>query len=132
VDQIATRRLRFVKYRGSLHGADEYPFLIDETGIYLMPVTSLGLDYAVTNERVSSGIPRLDNMLDGGYYRGSSILISGTAGTGKSSLAAHFATPPAAGASAAYISPTRSPRPRSSATCAPSGWIWNLGSSRGC
>jgi circadian clock protein KaiC len=92
VDQIATRRLRFVKYRGSLHGTDEYPFLIDETGFSILPVTSLGLDYTVTTERVSTGIPRLDNMLgDHGYYRGSSVLISGTAGTGKSTLAAFFA-----------------------------------------
>ncbi len=91
VGQVATRRLRFVKYRGSLHGADEYPFLIDESGFSILPVTSLGLDYTVSSERVSSGIPRLDHMLAGGYYRGSSILISGTAGTGKSSLAAYFA-----------------------------------------
>ncbi len=92
VDQIATRRLRFIKYRGSLHGTDEYPFLIDETGFSILPVTSLGLDYAVTSERVSTGIPRLDSMLGGqGYYRGSSVLVSGTAGTGKTSLAAYFA-----------------------------------------
>ncbi len=92
VDQIATRRLRFIKYRGSLHGTDEYPFLIDETGFSILPITSLGLDYAVTSERVSTGIPRLDSMLGGqGYYRGSSVLVSGTAGTGKTSLAAYFA-----------------------------------------
>ncbi len=91
-DQIATRRLRIVKYRGALHGADEYPFLIDETGFSVLPVTSLGLDYQVTSERVSSGVPRLDAMLGGGgYYKGSSILVSGTAGTGKSSLACYFA-----------------------------------------
>ncbi len=90
--QMATRRLRFVKYRGSLHGTDEYPFLIDEQGISIMPITSLGLDYDVSSERVTTGIPRLDGMLDGqGYYRGSSVLVSGTAGTGKSSLAAYFA-----------------------------------------
>ncbi|MFZ2087474.1 MAG: circadian clock protein KaiC, partial [Desulfobaccales bacterium] len=92
VDQIATRRLRFVKYRGSVHGTDEYPFLIDESGFSILPVTSLGLDHEVTSERVSTGIPRLDGMLGGqGYYRGSSVLISGTAGSGKTSLAAHFA-----------------------------------------
>ncbi len=92
VDQIATRRLRFVKYRGSVHGTDEYPFLIDENGFSILPVTSLGLDHEVTNERVSTGIPRLDSMLGGqGYYRGSSILISGTAGSGKTSLSAFFA-----------------------------------------
>ena len=92
VDQIATRRLRFVKYRGSVHGTDEYPFLIDENGFSILPVTSLGLDHEVTSERVSTGIPRLDGMLGGqGYYRGSSVLISGTAGSGKTSLSAYFA-----------------------------------------
>ena len=91
-EQIATRRLRIVKYRGSRHGADEYPFLITPQGFSILPVTSLGLDYAVSTERVSSGISRLDTMLGGeGYYRGSSILVSGTAGTGKSSLASLFA-----------------------------------------
>jgi len=92
VGQSATRRMRFVKYRGSLHGSDEYPFLIDETGFSVLPVTSLGLDYAVSKERITSGIPRLDYMLGGqGYFRGSSVLLSGTAGAGKSSLAAYFA-----------------------------------------
>ena len=92
VGQSATRRMRFVKYRGSLHGSDEYPFLIDETGFSVLPVTSLGLDYAVSGERITSGIPRLDYMLGGqGYFRGSSVLLSGTAGSGKSSLAAYFA-----------------------------------------
>lgn len=91
-DQISTRRLRVVKYRGSAHGTNEYPFLIDEDGITVMPVTSTGLDHAVTDERVSSGIAALDEMLGGhGYYRGSSVLVSGTAGAGKSSMAAHFA-----------------------------------------
>jgi len=91
-DQISTRRLRIVKYRGTTHGTSEYPFLIDEQGISVMPVTALHLDHAVTDERVSSGIPRLDAMLGGeGYYRGSSVLVSGTAGTGKTSLAASFA-----------------------------------------
>lgn len=89
---ISTRRLRVVKYRGSTHGANEYPFLIDEDGISILPITSLGLQHQVSVERVSSGIPRLDAMLsDAGYYRGGSILVSGTAGTGKSSLAGHFA-----------------------------------------
>jgi circadian clock protein KaiC len=92
VDQIATRRLRFIKYRGSVHGTDEYPFLIDENGFSILPVTSLGLDHEVSSERVSTGIPRLDGMLGGqGYYRGSSLLISGTAGSGKTSLTAYFA-----------------------------------------
>jgi circadian clock protein KaiC len=91
-EQISTRRLRIIKYRGSSHGADEYPFLIEKTGISILPVTSLGLDHTVSNERIPSGISRLDNMLAGkGFYRGSTILISGTAGTGKTSFAAKFA-----------------------------------------
>jgi len=91
VDQISTRRLRVVKYRGSFHGADEYPFLIGENGISVLPVTSLGLTHEASNQSVSSGILRMDTMLGGkGFYRGSSILISGTAGSGKSTLAAKF------------------------------------------
>ena len=90
-EQISTRRLRIVKYRGSLHGTNEYPFLIDETGFSVLPITSVGLDHQATDERVPTGIPRLDAMLSGkGYYRGSSILVSGTAGTGKTSLAVHL------------------------------------------
>lgn len=90
-EQISTRRLRVVKYRGSCHGSDECPFLIGETGISVLPVTSLGLRHAASNERISSGLARLDAMLGGGgYYRGASILLSGTAGTGKTSMAAHF------------------------------------------
>jgi circadian clock protein KaiC len=89
---ISSRLLRIMKYRGSFHGTNEYPFLIDEDGISVLPITSLSLQHIVSNERVPSGIARLDAMLDGtGYYRGSSILITGTAGTGKSSVAAHFA-----------------------------------------
>jgi len=89
--QIATRRMRIVKYRGSAHGTNEYPFLIDEQGFSVMPISSIGLDHAASSERVSSGIPRLDTMLgEKGYFRGSSILVTGTAGTGKSSMAAHF------------------------------------------
>jgi circadian clock protein KaiC len=92
VEQLSTRRMRIVKYRGTAHGANEYPFLIDEDGFSVLPVTSLGLDYEVCSDRVSTGVEALDDMLDGGgYYRGSSILVSGTAGTGKSSLAALFA-----------------------------------------
>ena len=91
VEQISTRRLRVVKYRGSAHGSNEYPFLIDQNGITVLPVTSAGLDHEVSDERISSGIKELDVMLDGkGYYRGSTVLVSGTAGTGKTSLAAHF------------------------------------------
>jgi circadian clock protein KaiC len=90
-NQISTRRLRIVKYRGSTHGTNEFPFLIDERGLSVMPITSLGLKHTVTSQRISTGIPRLDTMLGGkGYFRGSSILISGTAGTGKTSIAAHF------------------------------------------
>jgi circadian clock protein KaiC len=90
-NQISTRRLRIVKYRGSTHGTNEFPFLIDERGIAVMPITSLGLQHMVTSQRISTGIPRLDTMLGGkGYFRGSSILVSGTAGTGKTSVAAHF------------------------------------------
>jgi circadian clock protein KaiC len=90
-DQVSTRRLRIVKYRGTAHGTNEYPFLIDENGFSVLPVTSLGLQHEVSDERISSGVPRLDTMLGGeGFYRGSTILVSGTAGTGKTSLAAHF------------------------------------------
>lgn len=90
--QVSTRRLRVVKYRGSKHETNEYPFLIDQYGFSVLPVTALTLDHAVSTERVSSGIPRLDTMLDGqGYFRGSSILVSGAAGTGKSSVAVYFA-----------------------------------------
>jgi circadian clock protein KaiC len=91
-EEISTRRLRIVKYRGSTHGTNEYPFLIDARGISVLPISSLGLNHAAPAERVSSGIARLDGMLGGkGFYRGSSILISGTSGTGKTSVAAHFA-----------------------------------------
>jgi circadian clock protein KaiC len=91
-EQISTRRLRIVKYRGSSHGSDEYPFLIDESGLSILPITSLGLDYPVSTERISTGVPKLDTMFEGkGYYRGSTILVSGTAGTGKTSLSATFA-----------------------------------------
>ncbi|NLW30747.1 MAG: circadian clock protein KaiC [Fibrobacter sp.] len=90
-ERIATRRLRVIKYRGSFHGADEYPFLITEHGISVLPLTSLSLDHEVSRERISTGVKRLDEMLGGkGFYRGSSILLSGTAGTGKSTLAASF------------------------------------------
>jgi circadian clock protein KaiC len=89
--QLSTRRLRVMKYRGSAHGTNEYPFLIDEQGISVMPVTSVRLDHAVSDERVSTGIRELDQMLGGqGFYRGSSILVSGTSGAGKSSVASHF------------------------------------------
>jgi len=90
-NQISTRRMRIVKYRGTSHGTNEYPFLLDEKGFSVLPITSLGLAHKAPTEHTSSGVPRLDTMLEGrGFYRGSSILVSGTAGTGKSTLGAHF------------------------------------------
>ena len=91
-EQVSTRRLRVVKYRGSSHGTNEYPFLMDSEGISVMPITSVGLTHGAPTERISSGIAGLDQMLGGkGFFRGSSILITGTAGTGKSSFSAAFA-----------------------------------------
>ena len=91
-EQVSTRRLRIVKYRGSSHGTNEFPFLIDEDGISVVPITSAGLDHPASDERVSTGVAALDEMLGGrGFLLGSSVLASGTAGTGKTSLAAHFA-----------------------------------------
>lgn len=90
-NQISTRRMRIIKYRGTSHGTNEYPFLIDERGFSVLPITSVGLTHKAPTEYVSSGVARLDTMLSGkGFYRASSILISGTAGTGKSTIAAHF------------------------------------------
>ena len=90
--QTSTRRLRILKYRGSLHGTNEYPFLIGETGISVLPITvARACSNGVSNERMSTGVARLDAMLgDGGYYKGSTVLVNGTAGTGKSTLAAQF------------------------------------------
>lgn len=91
-DQMSVRRMRIVKYRGTHHGMDEYPFLIDQSGMSILPLSSLQLRHEASNERVSSGIAGLDEMLEGaGYYRGSSILVSGTAGAGKTTLAGAFA-----------------------------------------
>ena len=90
-EQSSIRRLRIVKYRGSMHGTNEYPFLIDEDGFSVLPVTSLGLTHVSSKLRISTGIPRLDTMLSGkGYFQGSTVLVSGTAGTGKTSIAAQF------------------------------------------
>ncbi|HTU66656.1 MAG TPA: circadian clock protein KaiC [Steroidobacteraceae bacterium] len=90
-DQISTRRIRVVKYRGSTHGTNEYPFLIDRDGITVLPVTSLLLEHEAPSSRISSGLPELDGMLGGqGFYRASTVLMSGTAGTGKTTLSAHF------------------------------------------
>lgn len=90
-EQVATRRLRIVKYRGSLHGTNEYPFLIDDSGISVLPLSSIGLDHTASKERIPTGIPGLDEMLGSrGFFRGSSVLLTGTAGTGKSTAAAAF------------------------------------------
>jgi circadian clock protein KaiC len=90
-EQTSTRRLRILKYRGSLHGTNEYPFLIGETGVSVLPITSLGLRHSVSAQRVSTGVDRLDAMLGaGGFFKGSTLLVSGTAGAGKSTLAAQF------------------------------------------
>ncbi|GDY22035.1 circadian clock protein KaiC [Verrucomicrobiota bacterium] len=91
-DQIATRHLRVVKYRGALHGTNEFPFLIGDTGLSVLPITSLGLNHKVSNARIATGIARLDAMLGGrGFFRGSSILLTGTAGTGKTIISSNFA-----------------------------------------
>jgi circadian clock protein KaiC len=91
-DQISTRRMRIVKYRGSAHGTDEYPFLIDSKGFSVLPLSAIRLDHKVSKDRVSSGVKDLDAMLEGqGFFKGSSVLVSGTSGSGKSTLAAHFA-----------------------------------------
>ena len=92
IEQVSTRRLRVVKYRGTLHGTNEYPFLIDKDGFTVLPITSLSLKHETSDERIPTGINDLDEMLGGkGVFRGTSLLISGTSGTGKSSIAAHFA-----------------------------------------
>jgi circadian clock protein KaiC len=92
LDQITTRRLRVVKYRGSAHGTNEYPFLIDDRGISVLPITSAGLQHRISSEAVPTGVPGLDAMFGiGGFYRGSSVLVSGLAGTGKSTFSAWFA-----------------------------------------
>lgn len=90
-DQITTRRLRVVKYRGSSHGTNEYPFFIDERGISVLPITAAGLDHQASQQIIPSGIDGLDRMLaKGGFYRGSSVLVSGLAGTGKTTFASSF------------------------------------------
>jgi len=110
-EQVSTRRMRIVKYRGSSHGSDEYPFLIDEQGFSVLPSTSMGLNHMASRQRVSSGVKQLDEMLEAkGFYRGSTILISGTAGAGKSSLAAQFASQTCAdGGKCLYIAFEESP-----------------------
>jgi circadian clock protein KaiC len=129
-EQIATRRLRVLKYRGTAHGMNEYPFLIGAHGLSVLPVTSLQLDHQASTQRFSTGIARLDEMLSGqGVFRGSSVLVSGAPGTGKSSIAAK---PPANAGNGHCISPTRSRRRRSCAICGPSTSTSNHGSRRGC
>jgi circadian clock protein KaiC len=92
IEQVSTRRMRIVKYRGSTHGTNEYPFLIDEDGISVLPITSLKLNNEVSSDVISTGVPGLDEMFEGGgFYRGSNILISGTAGTAKTTVACYFA-----------------------------------------
>jgi len=110
-EQISTRRLRVMKYRGSSHGTNEYPFLIDDDGISVVPITSLGLTHTASTERLSTGVPSLDAMVGGkGFFRGSSVLITGTAGTGKSSFAAAFASAACArGERALYFAYEESP-----------------------
>ena len=109
-EEVSTRRLRVVKYRGSLHGTNEYPFLITDRGIVVVPITSVGLGYDASEERVSTGIERLDQMLTGGVYRGSAVMISGTAGTGKTSIAASMADAACArGEKALFFSMEESP-----------------------
>ena len=110
-EQVSTRRLRVVKYRGSSHGTNEYPFLLDDEGISVVPITSLGLTHTASNERISSGIPSLDAMMGKkGFFRGSSVLVTGTAGTGKSSFSAAFASAACArGERALYFAYEESP-----------------------
>jgi len=110
-NQVSTRRLRIVKYRGTAHGTNEYPFLIGHDGFTVLPVSSLGLEHKVYDERIASGIPDLDSMLSGGgFHRGSSILVSGVAGSGKSSMALCFADEACRrGARALYLSFEESP-----------------------
>ncbi len=111
-EQLSTRRLRIVKFRGSAHGANEYPFLIDEQGITVMPITSSGLAHEAPTKRQTSGIPDLDQMLEGkGYYKGSSILVSGSAGSGKSTVATHLVNATcASGLRCIYFAMEESPR----------------------
>lgn len=89
-EEISTRRLRVVKYRGSVHGTNEYPFLITDRGFLVLPITGVGLTYTASKERVSTGIDQLDQMLGGGIFRGSTLLVTGTAGTGKTTIVAHL------------------------------------------
>jgi circadian clock protein KaiC len=108
-EQVATRRLRVVKYRGARHGTDEFPFFIGETGMAVLPAATLHLVHQASDQRISSGNSELDLMLGGGYYRGSSILVSGSAGSGKTSVAAHLAATCSRGERTLYFSFEESP-----------------------
>ena len=111
-EEISTRRLRVVKYRGSTHGTNEYPFLIDNHGISVLPISSLGLDHDAPTKRISSGVDRLDTMLGGkGFYQGSSILVTGASGSGKTSMTAHFVDAACSrGERCLYLASEESPR----------------------
>lgn len=109
-DDITTRRLRVAKYRGSEHGTNEYPFLITDRGFWVLPITSVGLVYGASNERISTGLPQLDDLLGGGVYRGTTVMVSGSAGTGKTTLAASMvAAACARGERALFVSFEESP-----------------------
>ena len=131
-DQISTRRLRVVKYRGSHHGPDEYPFLFDRRGFSVLPVSSMGLAHGASGDRVSSGIGELDRMLDGGgYYRGSSVLISGTPGSGKTTLGARFLEAGCERGERGLLFAFEESPAQIGATCARSGSIYSAGWRRG-
>lgn len=109
-EELSTRPLRIAKYRGSLHGTNEYPFLITDRGIVVLPVTSIGLAHAAPTDRVGTGIDRLDHLLGGGVFQGSTVLVSGGAGTGKTSIAASLADAACArGQRALFVSYEESP-----------------------
>lgn len=109
-DELSTRRLRVVKYRGSSHGTNEYPFLITSSGFQVLPATSMGLAYQASTQRMSVGVTELDSMLGGGVFRGSTVLVSGSAGTGKTTIAAHVVDAACArGERALFISFEESP-----------------------
>jgi circadian clock protein KaiC len=132
-DQVSTRRLRVVKYRGSDHGPDEYPFLIDRTGFSVLPVSAMALAHDASSERVPTGVGGLDAMLDGGgYYRGSSVLLSGTPGSGKTSRGARFLEAGCERGERGMLFAFEESRRRSCATCARSAWSCSGGWTRGC
>jgi len=132
-EQIATRHLRVVKYRGSRHGTNEYPFLIGEDGISVLPITSLGLNHAASSERITTGIGRLDAMLGGkGFFRGSSILLTGTQVQARRAWQCTSHRPLPGAVSGHFTSRSRSHPAKSCATCVPSVCASNPGSSAIC